>query len=96
MEPVNERLPVIVVNSAIEYVCSSLLYLCCPWKLFNNESPMFYARVYIHAKSAAEGQQTERYWKLMNDVALRFLVKEVKESISLLNGEQERYVALAR
>lgn len=32
----------------------------------------------------------------MNDVALRFLVKEVKESISLLNGEQERYVALAR
>ncbi|XP_019724964.1 armadillo repeat-containing protein 3 [Hippocampus comes] len=70
MEPVNEHLPVIVVNSAIE--------------------------VYIHAKSAEEGQQTERYWKLMNDVALRFLVKEVKESISLLNGEQERYVALAR
>uniref|UniRef100_A0A3Q2Y6C4 Armadillo repeat containing 3 n=1 Tax=Hippocampus comes TaxID=109280 RepID=A0A3Q2Y6C4_HIPCM len=84
MEPVNEHLPVIVVNSAIEYVFSSLLYLCCPWK------------VYIHAKSAEEGQQTERYWKLMNDVALRFLVKEVKESISLLNGEQERYVALAR
>ncbi|XP_051910766.1 armadillo repeat-containing protein 3-like isoform X3 [Hippocampus zosterae] len=70
MEPVNEHLPVIVVNSAIE--------------------------VYIHAKSAQGGQQTERYWKLMNDVALRFLVKEVKESISLLNGEQERYVALAR
>uniref|UniRef100_A0A3Q2XW33 Armadillo repeat containing 3 n=1 Tax=Hippocampus comes TaxID=109280 RepID=A0A3Q2XW33_HIPCM len=33
MEPVNEHLPVIVVNSAIEYVFSSLLYLCCPWKL---------------------------------------------------------------
>ncbi|XP_061614549.1 armadillo repeat-containing protein 3-like isoform X3 [Phyllopteryx taeniolatus] len=70
MEPVNQRLPIVVVNAAIE--------------------------VFLHQKSVEEGYQTERYWKVINDVALRFLVKEVKESIALLNDEQEQYVALAR
>ncbi|XP_077410673.1 armadillo repeat-containing protein 3-like [Vanacampus margaritifer] len=70
MEPMNESLPIVVANAAIE--------------------------VYLHTKSSEDGQQTERYWKVMNDTALRFLVKEVKESISLLNDEEEQYVALAR
>ncbi|XP_061661271.1 armadillo repeat-containing protein 3-like isoform X2 [Syngnathoides biaculeatus] len=70
MEPVNQSLPIVVVNAAIE--------------------------VFLHKKSVEDGQQTERYLKVMNDVALRFLVKEVKESIGLLNDEQEQYVALAR
>nr|XP_061810184.1 armadillo repeat-containing protein 3-like [Nerophis lumbriciformis] len=70
MEPVNQRLPIIVVSAGIEVI--------------------------LHKKSLEEGQQTERFWKVMNDVDLRFLVKEVKESIGVLNDEQEQYVALAR
>ncbi|XP_061877181.1 armadillo repeat-containing protein 3 [Entelurus aequoreus] len=34
--------------------------------------------------------------KVMDDVSLRFLVKEVKESDLLLNDEEEQYAALAR
>ncbi|XP_077480946.1 armadillo repeat-containing protein 3-like isoform X4 [Stigmatopora argus] len=52
--------------------------------------------VILQKKSVDEGQHTERFWKVMNDVDLRFLVKEVKESIAILNDEQEQYVALAR
>ncbi|XP_077592555.1 armadillo repeat-containing protein 3 isoform X1 [Stigmatopora nigra] len=52
--------------------------------------------VILQTKSVDEGQHTERFWKVMNDVDLRFLVKEVKESIAILNEEQEQYVALAR
>ncbi|XP_077364880.1 armadillo repeat-containing protein 3-like isoform X2 [Festucalex cinctus] len=66
-----------------------------------NESPPIVVanaaiEVYLHTKSSEGGQQTERYWKLMNDAALRFLVKEVKESVAILNDEEEKYVALAR
>ncbi|XP_067434318.1 armadillo repeat-containing protein 3 [Thunnus thynnus] len=39
---------------------------------------------------------TEKPWKMMNDVSLRDLVKEAKESILPLNDEWEQYAALAR
>ncbi|XP_061121346.1 armadillo repeat-containing protein 3-like isoform X1 [Syngnathus typhle] len=62
--------------------------------------------IFVNAiEMSDEGQQKdeahlessqERNRKLMDDMALSLLVKEVKESIEPLNGEQEQYVALAR
>ncbi|XP_049604687.1 armadillo repeat-containing protein 3-like [Syngnathus scovelli] len=45
----------------------------------------------VHPESSQE-----RNRKLMDDMALSLLVKEVKESIEPLNEEEEQYVALAR
>ncbi|XP_059182856.1 armadillo repeat-containing protein 3 [Centropristis striata] len=39
---------------------------------------------------------TEKLWKMMDDVSLRILVKEAKESILPLSDEREQCVALAR
>ncbi|XP_037136307.1 armadillo repeat-containing protein 3-like [Syngnathus acus] len=62
--------------------------------------------IFVNAiEMSDEGQQKdeahpessqERNRKLMDDMALSLLVKEVKESIEPVNEEQEQYVALAR
>ncbi|XP_049604694.1 armadillo repeat-containing protein 3-like [Syngnathus scovelli] len=70
MEPLNQHLPVVVVNTAVE--------------------------VYLRTRNTEKGQPTERYWKVMNDSALRSLVKEVKESISPLKDKHKQYIELAR
>lgn len=51
----------------------------------------------MQQKDEAQSESSqERNRKVMDDIALPLLVKEVKESIEPLNEEQEQYVALAR
>ncbi|XP_051910909.1 armadillo repeat-containing protein 3-like isoform X7 [Hippocampus zosterae] len=51
----------------------------------------------VQQKDEAQSESSqERNRKVMDDIALPLLVKEVKESIEPLNEEQEQYVALAR
>ncbi|XP_073344887.1 armadillo repeat-containing protein 3 [Pagrus major] len=97
-QPVNQHRPTIFVNTAAKETVD------VPDERQNSQSETDTSSKRDRRTSRKKKQKdetppespTEKQWKMMADVSLQLLVKEVKESILPLNDEQEQYAALAR
>ncbi|XP_036934293.1 armadillo repeat-containing protein 3 isoform X2 [Acanthopagrus latus] len=103
-QPVNQQRPIIFVNTAAEEIVDA------PDESQSNEletdtsskrdrrtsrTPLLDRKKKQKDETQPESP-TEKLWKMMDDVSLQLLVKEVKESILPLSEEREQYAALAR
>ncbi|XP_030254507.1 armadillo repeat-containing protein 3 isoform X2 [Sparus aurata] len=97
-QPVNQQRPIIFVNTAAEETVD------VPDESQSNQSETDTSSKRDRRTSRKKKQKdetqpespTEKQWKMMDDVSLPLLVKEVKESILPLSEEREQYAALAR
>uniref|UniRef100_A0A671WHB7 Armadillo repeat containing 3 n=1 Tax=Sparus aurata TaxID=8175 RepID=A0A671WHB7_SPAAU len=94
-QPVNQQRPIIFVNTSRKITTYFPAYFSDTDSDFGLITPLLDRKKKQKDETQPESP-TEKQWKMMDDVSLPLLVKEVKESILPLSEEREQYAALAR
>ncbi|XP_068160683.1 armadillo repeat-containing protein 3 [Antennarius striatus] len=98
-QPVNEKQPIIAVNTAVEEIVSEEKQSN---SLARDSGKKEDFKTRKKKKDDKQKDETrpespvDKPWRMMEDVPLQLLVKEAKESILSLEDDKERYSALAR